>query len=176
MGGGRRENVQGREVHPWVLLRREVLGFVRGLAGLGSSRSSCMCIGACQGRGWCAMSACRRCVSRVREVSCGGPACVLFALVLKFWSQGGALLGAFACGVGGFARASLMVKAWRCGNLADAGVGGLGFDGGFQTNVRFARDLIVKSEAVHKSGARWRRPMAQTHSRPTSPWGSLRNL
>ena len=52
VGGGRRGNVQGREVHPWVLLiRREVLGFVRWLAGLGSSRSSCMCLGTCHGEG-----------------------------------------------------------------------------------------------------------------------------
>ena len=95
----------------------------------------------------------------MREVSCGGPACVLFELGLKFWSQGGQLFGAFACGVGGFARASLMVKAWRCGNLADAGVGGLGFDGALQAKVRCARNIVVKSEAVHKRGARWRRKL-----------------
>ena len=53
--------------------------------------------------------------------------------------------------------ASLLVKAKRCGNLADAGVGGLGFDGAFQTKVRFAQDLIVKSEAIDKSGAQWPR-------------------
>ena len=95
-------------------------------------------------------------VCHVGVVSCAGPACVLFELGLKFWSQGGQLFGAFACGVGGFARASLMVKAWRCGNLADAGVGGLGFDGAFQAKERCARNIVVKSEAVHKRGARWR--------------------
>ena len=47
-------------------------------------------------RGWCAMSVAA--LFQNAEVSCGGPACVIFALDLKFWSQGGPFGGLLLAG------------------------------------------------------------------------------